>query len=120
MDSVLDKLRNDLDKNIENDLISMYNLKRTESALLNYSGDRHEEKGSLMLFGQDRLEMFEKIRRTWNLSHRRIKEFNQKKIQKYQQLFKLKYMYIINAADLSFHKRIGALSKYTVTLNLSL
>jgi hypothetical protein len=115
MDNNLDHLRNELDKDIENDLISMYDLKRTESSINNSVPERKEEKGSLVVITQDRLELFEKIRKTWSNSHRRIKEFNQKKIQKYQQLFKLKYMYIIDSSDATYHKRINAISKYTVS-----
>jgi predicted secreted protein len=114
MDLNVDKVRNVLEKDIENDLDSLCNQRRSDGYKSSDLGNRKDEKDSLVLIGSNRYELFEKLKKTWNFSHQRIKDFHQKKIQKYKQIFRLKYMYIFDSSDYTFHKRIRALSKYTV------
>ena len=116
MDYNVDKVRNILDKDIEKDLDSMYELKRAESSNLPSFPEKKQDKDSLVLIGLNRYALFEKLKKTWNNSHQRIKDFNQKKIQKFQQIFRLKYMFIYASSDYTYHKRIRALSKLTVHL----
>lgn len=114
MDFNIDEVRKELDKDIERDLNVMYNLKRSESSSLQHFVEKKDEKESLVFLGRNRFELFEKIKRNWNKTHQRIKDFHQKKIQRFQQQFRLKYMFVFDATDYSYHKRIQALSKYTV------
>lgn len=110
--AALDDVRNEIDKDIERDLNSMYELRRSESA----SQIIKEEKDSLVFLSQNRYEFFEKLKKNWHVSHSRIKDFNQKKLQQYQQIYRLKYMYMYDISDHTYHNRINALSKYTVRI----
>ena len=112
MDNIgLDDMRKQFEKEIEIGLAEMYDLKRMESSKISGNTDA---KDSLVLPNQSRYKWLEKLKENWQVSHRRIKDFNQKKIQKFQQIFRLKYMYIFNKSEYTYHNTVNAISKYTV------
>ena len=114
MDEEIGKIQREFDRNIEKELTIMENLNGAQSSNFDGFSGQREEKNSLVPIYHKNYEIFEKLKKTWNYNHNRIKDFNQKKLQKYQQQFRLKYMFIADKSDYTFHKRITALSKYTV------
>ncbi len=114
MDLNVESVRNNIDRDIENDLNSIFNQRRLGESNNSPLSDKKDEKESLVLAACNPYELYEKLKKSWNFSHRRIIDFHQKKMQKFKQIYRLKYMYIFDSSDNSSHKRIRALSKYTV------
>ncbi len=87
MDLNVESVRNNIDRDIENDLNSMYNQRRFGESNSSPLNDKKDEKESLVLAGSNPYELFEKLKRSWNHSHQRIIDFHQKKMQKFKQIY---------------------------------
>ena len=112
--SIFDDVRHQLDKDIEKDLHNMYDLKRTDSTNFDNFSEKNQSKDSLAIIIENRYDLLEKLKKNWYISHQRIKDFKQKKLQKFQQIYHIKYMFIYDPKNKIYQKRIHALSKYTV------
>ena len=106
------------DKNIEKELNQMYDLKRTDSTNIDNLNDKKNAKDSLVTIPDNKYDIFKKLKKNLHNSHQRIKDFNQKKLQKFPQLYQIKYLIIYDPKNKIYQKRTQALSKYTVKLFL--